>query len=90
MGDESVDYVVYKPVKVPEITKCKYIFAQSVKSFDNRVPVPVLGTRHCQVALLFWMVFTALGFNVILSVTIVAMTDQDGTRNHSDIPVSLT
>ncbi|XP_066253943.1 putative inorganic phosphate cotransporter isoform X2 [Euwallacea similis] len=47
---------------------------------------PVFGVRHLQVLLLFIMVFAALGFNVTLSVTIVAMTDRFVTIN-PDVPV---
>ncbi|KAL1509307.1 hypothetical protein ABEB36_004069 [Hypothenemus hampei] len=43
--------------------------------------IPIIGFRHIQVFLLFIMIFTALGFNVTLSVTIVAMTDPKASSN---------
>lgn len=40
-------------------------------------PVKLLGVRHIQVALLFLLLFLANALRVVMSLSIVAMTDPD-------------
>ncbi|XP_030762123.1 putative inorganic phosphate cotransporter [Sitophilus oryzae] len=47
--------------------------------------VPIVGVRHVQVLLSSFLVFTAFGFRIALSVAIVAMTDSTASKN-PDIP----
>ncbi|XP_066140938.1 putative inorganic phosphate cotransporter [Euwallacea fornicatus] len=62
------------------------LYYSPVIQHTQNAKAPVFGVRHLQVFLLFTMVFTALGFNVTLSVTIVAMTDRSVTIN-PNVPI---
>lgn len=46
---------------------------------------PTIGIRHCQVFILFLLIFIAYGIRVTLSVAIVAMTDPTASSN-PDVP----
>lgn len=50
---------------------------QPLGSIDS----PIFGVRHCQVLVLFLLIFIAYGIRVTLSVAIVAMTDPTASSN---------
>ncbi|XP_050295541.1 putative inorganic phosphate cotransporter isoform X2 [Anthonomus grandis grandis] len=67
--------------KVENSQKHMYYMPMQNVNIETSIKLPLIGIRHWQVLLLFIMIVTAFGFNVSLSVTIVAMTDPKASPN---------